>query len=348
VTTLDFTDRKVEVWYPANAGSIGSTPRDIYNFLDYVPTAFKDFVVGVDPTIVGKVNFPDVATPAVYNAVQPAFRDVAASGDGPFPLVLFSHGASGYRTQSTFITAHLASWGFVVASPDYLERNIRNTLGEPPALPRSDTEVAADAIDAVRSESAVAGNLLSGTVDPTRVFPIGHSAGGSTSIRLINRPDVPSIIPMAAGISPLQIINGTTPVLPANKAITWMGARLDGIVPVDNSRNGFDYTSGERRLIEVAGSGHNNAFTDICAVGNGGVSGLARELGIPIPENLLALGDDGCTPGVYRPSAEVWPEVKHFVTAELRYRAGLDAQQVGLGDQVLSNFDDILVYRHNP
>ena len=45
---------------------------------------------------------------------------------------------------------------------------------------------------------------------------------------------------------------------------------------------------------------------------------------------------------------EVWPEVRHFVTAELRLRAGLDAEPVGLGDQVLTNFDDIVRYRHTP
>jgi hypothetical protein len=36
------------------------------------------------------------------------------------------------------------------------------------------------------------------------------------------------------------------------------------------------------------------------------------------------------------------------VTAELRYRAGVDAEPVGLGDQVLANFDDVQRYRHNP
>jgi len=44
----------------------------------------------------------------------------------------------------------------------------------------------------------------------------------------------------------------------------------------------------------------------------------------------------------------VWPEVRHFVTAELRLRAGLDAEPVGLGDQVLTQFDDVVRYLHNP
>ena len=46
------------------------------------------------------------------------------------PLLVFSHGNSGYRQQSTFLTTHLASWGFVVAAPDH----VGNTFGEMLAL----------------------------------------------------------------------------------------------------------------------------------------------------------------------------------------------------------------------
>lgn len=348
VTTLQLSDRKVEVWYPADTASTAGRPRDTYNFLDVLPANFRDLVNSIDPTLRDKVNFPDVANPVVADAVVPAYRDVAADAGGPFPLVLFSHGAASYRQQSTFLTTHLASWGFVVASPDYLERGLTGVLGEPPANPRPDTTVAAEAIDAVRARSASGGNVLSSAVDPTRVFPVGHSAGGFESQRLLERDDVPSAVSLAAGISTLQLVNMTAPVLPAGKAVAWIGGRNDGIAAIDTLRTGFEYTPGERRLLELAGAGHNNGFTDICTVGGGGVAALARAINLPVPDSLLALGDDGCTVGPFKPSVEVWPEVRHFVTAELRYRSGLDAQPVGLGDQVLPSFDDVLVYRHNP
>ena len=75
---------------------------------------------------------------------------------------------------------------------------------------------------------------------------------------------------------------------------------------------------------------------------------LARATGLPIPEGLLVLGDDGCPVPPYRDSPEVWEEVRHFVTAELRYRSGLDADPVGLGDAVTSQLDDVVRYRHDP
>ncbi len=54
-----------------------------------------------------------------------AHRD--ADGDlrgAPWPLIAFSHGFGGVRYQSTFLTEHLASHGFVVIAVDHP----RNTL----------------------------------------------------------------------------------------------------------------------------------------------------------------------------------------------------------------------------
>ena len=46
-----------------------------------------------------------------------AFEDVPASADGPFPYVVYAHGFAAYPSVSSGLTSHLASWGFVVASP---------------------------------------------------------------------------------------------------------------------------------------------------------------------------------------------------------------------------------------
>jgi hypothetical protein len=45
---------------------------------------------------------------------------------------------------------------------------------------------------------------------------------------------------------------------------------------------------------------------------------------------------------------EIGDEVNRFVTAELRYRSGSDEQRVGLGDGVVTSFDDVLTDRHDP
>ncbi len=331
VTTVQLSDRKMEVWYPVDPADIGTAPRDEYFIRDYVSSQ-------LDALIPADVNPPYVTD---------ATRGVPASPDGPFPLVLFSHGFASYRVQSTFLTTHLASWGFVVVSPDYLERGLRSVLGEPPPVTRADTDVADEAIEAARAANLEPGNLLEGRIDGSTVYPVGHSAGGGTTLRLLSRPDVVSGIPLAAGLGPTQLMDAAT-LLPADADVMWIGARRDSVAAIDNVRNGFTYTAGQRKLVELSGSGHVNAFSDICEIGEGGAVEIAKAAGIPVPEALLALGNDGCKVPAFKDSPEVWPEVRHFVTAELRYRAGIDAEPVGLGDQVLANFDDVARYRHNP
>lgn len=332
VSTISLGDRAMEIWYPADPADAAGQQHDAYYVRDFVPGWVNDLLD------------PSVNPPYVTDAV----RDLPAAPDGPFPLVLFSHGFAGFRLTSTALTTHLASWGFVVIAPDYLERGLASVLGEPVPGARSDTQVADEAIEAARTANTEPGGALEGVIDTATVLPIGHSAGGGTSLRLLTRDDVPSAIPMAAGISELSLIQGNAPVLPPDKAIAWMAARGDGIASVANARTGFTYTPGERRLVELDRSGHNNAFTDLCEIGDGGIAAIARATGLPIPESLLALGDDGCRRPPNAPGPEVWDEVNHFVTAELRYRSGLDEQPVGLGDGVVTSFDDVLTYRHNP
>jgi predicted dienelactone hydrolase len=59
--------------------------------------------------------------PAAYSPT--IFTGVADYGapraEGPFPLVAFSHGNSGIRWQSYFVTEWLAAHGFVVVAPDH-------------------------------------------------------------------------------------------------------------------------------------------------------------------------------------------------------------------------------------
>ena len=60
---------------------------------------------------------------------------------------------------------HLASWGFVVISPDYLDHGLKSVLGEPPADPRPDTEIADEAINAMKAANTTPGGPLDGVAD---------------------------------------------------------------------------------------------------------------------------------------------------------------------------------------
>ena len=333
VTTVEIEPgRRAEIWYPAPAASaVGQSP-DVYHMRDFISPFLQQLLKPeVDPTF-----------------TTTAYRGLPVAGGGPFPLVLFSHGFAGYRLQSTFLTAHLATWGFVVISPDYFERGLQSLFGTPPAPNRSDQEVAQLAVDAAIAQNTGADDLH-GKIDTTRLFPVGHSAGGSETTQLAARTDVQSWIALSSGYS----TSSALPVAMAdpNKAAMWIVGAQDGVAQPSGVRTAYDYTAGPAKLIVIPQTGHLNGMSDICEIARdqGGIVGLAISAGLPIPDFLAALGRDGCPSPPFALSSAVWPITRHFVTAELRYRAGLDPQPVGLGAGVVNQFGAIVPeYQHTP
>lgn len=340
VTTVELEPgRKMEVWYPApKADAVGHTP-DTYFIRDFLPALLTN-------TLPASVNPPFVTD---------GFRDLPAAPGGPFPLVLFSHGVISYRLQSTFLTTHLASWGFVVISPDYLERGIQSLGGTPAAPNRTDDDVAQMAVDSVSALNTGTGTLA-GKVDTSRLFPIGHSAGGAQSTRLAgSRTDVQSWIAMSAGVSVTPTIFNLNPTVPAAlndpaKSAMWLVGDSDHVAQPAGVQSAYDYTSGERKIVVVPNSGHNNAMSDICEIGraDGGLVGLAASGGLILPDFVTNLANDGCPSPPNFTGPQVWPIVRHFVTAELRYRSGLDPVPVGLGSGVVNQFGAVTPsYQHS-
>jgi hypothetical protein len=178
ITTLQLESGPlVEVWYPAVEGSTGT---DGYDMRDFIPEAVADLLTG------------DVSSAYSLEATRDA--EVA---DGEFPLVLFSHGSGGVRTQSTFLTAHLASWGMVVASPDHPSRDLTSRLGAGPAEPTDSVDDLLGTLALMESENA--GGPFEGHLDLDQVAAVGHSAGGGTVLGAAADPAVDGYVSMASG-----------------------------------------------------------------------------------------------------------------------------------------------------
>jgi dienelactone hydrolase len=318
VTTLTLADRMVEVWYPVNAPDVAGMSPVPYFIRDELSDALQSVL-------------PEDVNPPFPTA---AYRDARASGNGSFPLVIFAHGSSSYRNQSTFLTTHLASWGFVVASVDYLERGLVSLLGPGPEPVLVDDDLTRMVVALMAAENEREGGPLKGRVSSDQIAITGHSAGGGTSIRFGGDPEVVTYIPLSAGIS-----SESTFELP-DKPSLWIAGNIDGVVSPERTANAFAEASAPARHVVIDAMGHLGP-SDICAIGEngGGVIQIALDEGLPIPDNLVRLGTDGCQEGAL-PPPDGWPVINHFVTAQLRWAFGFDEEPVGLSQDVADDFPE--------
>lgn len=323
VTSLELAaGNKVEVWYPAIEGTTGT---DSYDMRDFIPEAISALLTA------------DV--PAVYE--YPAGRDAGAA-TGTFPVVLFSHGSSGIRFQSTFLTAHLASWGIIVAAPDHWSRDLFHTLSAPVGDRNSSVTELLETLDLVTAENVRSGSRLEGMVDAERVVAMGHSAGGGTILAASLDDRVDGYISLASGALGMGGDSSAAPALP-NKPSFFIAGLLDGIISAEEStRPSFEAVPGPSRLWIIDGVGH-NGFDDFCTFGNGsGIIGVAIASGLgPLLEgmgNLKRLGEDGCLPPA-QPVDLGFPIIRHAVVAQLRFWFGDDAFPMGLDTDVADQYE---------
>lgn len=274
-----------------------------------------------------------------------AYRDIPASTDGPFPLVLFAHGFAAYPTEYQYLLTHLASWGMVVAAPDFEERGLLAALSG--STERADeTAVMLATRELLQAESDESGSLLSGKVDASNTGTIGHSAGVSSAVdAAATEQAVKTFVAMSGGRAPggSTDATGTTIAdlpIPAKPGMVVTGGK-DEVADIDRVRAFFDALETPKRLVVVDEAGH-NAFNDLCLIGRdqGGLLQIASQVGINPPEQLAQLFLDGCA-AEFLVAEDAWPATRHFVTAQLRYYLGVDAEPVGLGSGTEAYFAPI-------
>ena len=313
-TTLHLAGgRRVVVWYPANpATTTGHTHETI------------DIGGLLSPALQAKIPASDrVLYPA--NAYQDA---PASTTPGRYPLVVFSHGLAGYPEQSVTLTTHLASWGFVVAAPDHVDRSLDGLLGTAATgVPKStDVAVLQATLDLVEKASDGAG-VLHGLVDPSRVAAAGHSAG-ACSAYLLAAADAR----VKAWISYAVAIGGKkcpAPPAPKKPGMVMLGT-TDGLIPPAASVKVYDGMRSPKYLVQIARAGH-LVFSDICLIGRskGGVIGIAKAIKLPIPPSLYKLGSDGCTSD-HPPAETAFPAIDDLSVAFFRWALHVDAAPVGI------------------
>ena len=311
VGTAQFTDNgdRVVIWYPATLPAGAPPAPYTYHLRAWLPTAIQAII---------PASLNDTVTEAAYANVPAA--------SGTFPIVLFSHGYGGYPEQSTFLTAHLASWGFIVVAPDQTARDLSAAvLGTKytPADATKDVDQQLAALSWVKAQGSTAGSVLDGHVNVNEVGIVGHSAGGLTAIATAEAyPGIKTAVALAG-----------VPTTPPTRSfpILLMSGSSDKVVPTAGIQKFYNQLMAPKAFVIIKGTGH-NVFDDVCTIahGQGGVAAAARALKLPVPPALLALATDGCkAPDLYPPAA--YPLINQSVTSELRYALGYDSSPIGLG-----------------
>lgn len=301
--TLDLDGRRVVVWYPAADPAAGvDEPTDTFDITSQLSPDLQAQVPAE-----ARVQYPVPAATGADPAVD----------DGPYPLVLFSHGFAGFPEQSVDLTTHLASWGYVVAAPEHVERSLGGLLGTSAqgVTTSTDPEVLSATLDLVTEANGEAGSPLEGLVDVEHVAVTGHSAGAGATYRTAATDDrIDAFVAYSLGSGGEENPLGDAPTVPGMV----MAGTDDETIPVSATEEAYATLDEPRYLVEIAGSGH-LVFSDLCRIGaeQGGLVGIVEQIGLPIPENLLRLASDGCGPDAL-PVDEAFPAIDGLTVAFLR------------------------------
>ena len=257
---------------------------------------------------------PDRSLPTVIwypTAPDATGLEAPLASDGrPFPLVVFAHALGSYNTQSTFLTTHLASHGYIVAAPAFPLMSLGApggaTIADVPAQAGDVTFV----IDSLLTFGSDARNQFAGGVDAERIGLTGHSGGALTTLVTaydahLRDPRIRAAVALAppacflqpgyfdAAPVPLLIIQGDRDLL---------------VDPVGDAGAAYARAHPPKALLLVHGGTH-LGFADVGAtLGDGVVCALfpdRADLDAEIARLLVALGGvedhvafDGC-PSAY-------------------------------------------------
>jgi predicted dienelactone hydrolase len=315
--TLPTDGAPVEVWYPATKASVAGKPIATYNVATWLPPSLQKLI------------------PAGFSVTYPSGGVTGVPvAPGRYPLVVFSHGYAGFRDQSTFLTALLASWGFVVAAPDHYSRDLTEVLGGATAATEKTTDVGdlKATIALMGSEDHAASSAFHGHIDTSKVGAVGHSAGGAAVEALAaTDPKVATFVGLAgATVGAFGATKkGPDSIVPHQPGLLMSGTS-DQVVKTSSIIAAYGHLRSPKRLILIRGAGH-LVFADLCEVGSGqgGLLAIAAALKVPIPTSLVPLATDGCKAPDLSPP-EAWPVIRQAVTAQFRYVFGFDHSAKGL------------------
>jgi predicted dienelactone hydrolase len=185
----------VQAWYPAAPGSEALTAP----YLEGLPL--------IAESLGRRYNLPPFLFSYIEMMKTNAYLDAPLAGAEPgYPVLIFSHGWFGYRSQSTYLMEELASHGYIIFSADHThgalatvfpdgEVVLSNSEALPSGVPEAQYKLAIQKLGDTwvgdlrfildQVEHLNSGKLASpfaGQLDLTRLGIFGHSTGGGAAV----------------------------------------------------------------------------------------------------------------------------------------------------------------------
>jgi len=177
---------------------VGTRPVEMIN-------AAQIDIVAIDPSADRPAQFPTYDRPLTVQLWYPAFPGATGSqelrafmrdgrnevglngqgtlwaapiiGDGPFPLVIVSHGYPGNRFLMSHLAENIASKGYIVASIDHTDSTYRtlSAFGSTLVNRTLDQLFVLNEMERINNDSS---HFLQGLVDTSNTAVVGYSMGG--------------------------------------------------------------------------------------------------------------------------------------------------------------------------
>lgn len=192
--TKDPNDRRelmVQIWYPAE--TMGEGDRAPYTW------SLNEVAKGLEKAL----SIPAFAFSQLKLVKSHAYPKARLSdSESRYPVLLFSHGFSGFRNQNTFEVEELASHGYIVLGIDhtfdaaatvfpdgrtaYLQSNDLDDFTESDhhiELWKEDIAFILDQVEKLNQSDEA--NLFTGKIDTSRIGMFGHLYGGATAAQML-------------------------------------------------------------------------------------------------------------------------------------------------------------------
>jgi predicted dienelactone hydrolase len=209
------------------------------------------------PGATSRTLVTEVWYPAEGGSQPGELRDAPLDrSQAPYPLIVFSHGLTGIRRQSASYTAHLASHGYVVISPDFPLSN-----REAPGGPRIGDAVnppgdVSFLIDSFLQFSDEPGNPFEGAIDETAIGLTGHSTGGLTAILATFGPLADPRVKATLPLAPLGCMVGSQAYAGSYIPLLVIGGSADQVVGFPSIRQAYDAANTPKYLLTLVGGNH--------------------------------------------------------------------------------------------